>query len=67
MQATLQVRRYDPEGAQPLPYTQEYRVDVPEHFTVLDALIKVREEIDPSLSLRCSCRAAIWKRYPPMP
>ena len=31
----------------------------PEHFSVLDALVKVREEIDPSLALRCSCRAAI--------
>ena len=59
MQATLQVRRYDPESDQPVPYTQEYQLEVPDHFTVLDSLIKVREEIDPSLSLRCSCRAAI--------
>ena len=59
MQAMLRVRRYDPEGEQPLPYLDEFSLEVPEHFTVLDALIKVREEIDPSLSLRCSCRAAI--------
>ena len=59
MQATLRVRRYDPEAERPAPYQQEYQVEVPEHFTVLDSLIKVREEVDPSLSLRCSCRAAI--------
>jgi succinate dehydrogenase / fumarate reductase iron-sulfur subunit len=59
MQATLHVRRYDPEGEQPISRMQEYQLDVPDHFTVLDSLIKVREEVDPSLSLRCSCRAAI--------
>ena len=59
MQTTLRVSRYDPEGASPLPYVQEYQVEVPDHFTVLDSLIKVREETDPSLALRCSCRAAI--------
>ena len=59
MQTTLRVRRYDPEGEQPLSQVQEYHLDVPEHFTVLDSLIKVREEVDPSLALRCSCRAAI--------
>ncbi len=59
METTLRVRRYDPEGESPTPYLQEYKLDTEEHFTVLDALIKVREEIDPSLALRCSCRAAI--------
>ena len=59
MQANVRVRRYDPEDADQSSRFQEYELDVPEHFTVLDALIKVREEIDPSLALRCSCRAAI--------
>lgn len=58
MQAKVRVRRYDPESPEQ-PHFQEYDVDVPEHFSVLDALVKVREEIDPSLALRCSCRAAI--------
>ena len=58
MQAKIRVRRYDPESSEQ-PHLQEYDVDVPEHFSVLDALVKVREEIDPSLALRCSCRAAI--------
>lgn len=59
MQATLRVRRYDPEEGDPTSHLQEYQLDVPGHFTVLDSLIKIREEVDQSLSLRCSCRAAI--------
>jgi len=63
MQITLKVRRYDPErqdGAQTgVAYWQTYPLDAPDHFTVLDALIQVREEIDGSLGLRCSCRSAI--------
>ena len=59
MQTTLRVQRYDPEDQQPQSHTQEYQLEAEEHFTVLDALIKVREEMDPSLALRCSCRAAI--------
>ncbi len=59
MQANLRVRRYDPEAPEPVAQFQDYTLDVPDHFTVLDALIKVREEVDPSLALRCSCRAAI--------
>ena len=34
-------------------------MEVGENFTVLDTLIKVREEMDGSLALRCSCRASI--------
>ena len=59
MQITLTVKRYDPERARDKSYDQDYLLDVPDHFTVLDALIKVREEVDESLAVRCSCRAAI--------
>ena len=59
MQTKLRVKRYDPEGSEPVSSVQEYDLEVPEHYTVLDALIKVREEVDPSLALRCSCRASI--------
>lgn len=58
MQANLRVRRYDPELDE-ASHFQEYQIEVPGHFTVLDALIQVREEDDPSLALRCSCRASI--------
>jgi len=59
MQANLKVRRYDPESADGASHFQEYHLEVPEHYTVLDALMQVREEEDPSLALRCSCRASI--------
>ncbi|MBI2862840.1 MAG: succinate dehydrogenase iron-sulfur subunit [Chloroflexi bacterium] len=56
--ANLRVYRYNPdEDAQ--PHYQEYSAEVWEFGTVLDALLKVREEIDTTLSLRCSCRSAI--------
>ena len=59
MEVTLNVRRYNPESESPESRFQEYNLEVEDHFTVLDALIKVREEVDGSLALRCSCRASI--------
>jgi succinate dehydrogenase / fumarate reductase iron-sulfur subunit len=59
MQANLRVKRYDPEQPEAKPYYQEYTLDVHPDSTVLDTLIQVREEIDGSLALRCSCRASI--------
>lgn len=54
MQVTFKVHRYDPEkdgkAAQ-----QTYQVDLPDYATVLDGLIRVREEQDPSLAFRASC------------
>ncbi|MBI68012.1 MAG: succinate dehydrogenase [Chloroflexi bacterium] len=58
MQAKVKVQRYDPEKSTEITF-QDYEVEVPNHFTVLDTLVKIREEVDPSLALRCSCRAAI--------
>ena len=59
MEVTLKVKRFDPDASRPLAYYQEYRLEVEETATVLDGLIKVREEVDGSLTLRCSCRSAI--------
>ena len=59
MQATLNVKRYNPDADEPAPFYQEYELEVDEASTVLDGLIKVREEIDGTLALRCSCRSAI--------
>jgi succinate dehydrogenase / fumarate reductase iron-sulfur subunit len=59
MLANLRVRRFDPETSRPESYFQDYELEVEDWFTVLDALIKVREEIDGTLSLRCACRASI--------
>ena len=59
MQVTLGVKRFDPDVDRPGPYYQEYRLEMDESATVLDGLIRVREEIDGTLALRCSCRSAI--------
>jgi succinate dehydrogenase / fumarate reductase iron-sulfur subunit len=54
----LKVKRFDPENGDGARY-QQYAIDMPEHVTVLDALIQVREYVDATLALRCSCRSAI--------
>ena len=59
MDVTIKVKRFDPDAEAPASYWQEYRVAIEESATVLDALIKIREEMDGTLSLRCSCRSAI--------
>ena len=59
MDVTLSVKRFNPDADQPAPYYQEYRLEVDESATVLDGLIKIREEIDGTLAMRCSCRSAI--------
>ena len=59
MDLAVKVRRYDPEAKEPVPYWSEYKVEVDEYTTVLDTLINIREDIDGTLSLRCSCRSAI--------
>ena len=59
MEVTLNVKRFDPESDAQESHFQEYKLEVEDYFTVLDALIKVREELDGSLALRCSCRASI--------
>ena len=55
---TLKVRRYDPESGGPA-YWQDFEVDLPESRSVLDGILKVRDEEDGSLSIRCSCQAGI--------
>ena len=59
MDVTVKIKRFDPEADHPESYWQEYAVALPDNATVLDALIKIREEQDGTLTLRCSCRSAI--------
>ena len=59
MDVTLSVKRFNPDSERPEAYYQDYQLDVLDSATVLDGLIKVREEIDGTLALRCSCRSAI--------
>ena len=55
----IEIKRQDPEINNGESYNQVYNVETEDWFTVLDALIKIREEIDGTLSLRCACRASI--------
>ncbi len=59
MQVTYNVKRFIPDGDDSQPFYQEYELELIESSTVLDGLIKIREEIDGTLALRCSCRSAI--------
>jgi succinate dehydrogenase / fumarate reductase iron-sulfur subunit len=55
---TLKIRRYDPESAEPA-YWQEFGVELDEERSVLDGILKVKDDEDASIGIRCSCRAAI--------
>ena len=59
MQTTFRIRRFNPESESLAPYDQDYVLETEPSDTVLDGLIKIRESIDESLTLRCSCRGSI--------
>jgi succinate dehydrogenase/fumarate reductase-like Fe-S protein len=54
----LAVTRGEPGGES---WVQEYEVPFEPGLTLLDALIRVRKEDDPSLAVRYSCRANACK------
>lgn len=55
---TLQVQRYRPDRDK-APYLQDYEVPWGLDTSVLDALTWVKDNLDPSLTFRWSCRMAI--------
>ena len=58
MRLTFTVQRYNPEvDAHPRP--EDYRLEVTRGMTVLEALIRIKNEQDGALALRYSCRSAI--------
>ncbi len=59
MEVTLSVKRFDPDADSPAAYFQDYALDLDDGAMVLDGLIKIREDVDGTLALRCSCRSAI--------
>jgi succinate dehydrogenase / fumarate reductase, iron-sulfur subunit len=58
MRLTFTIQRYHPE-VDSTSHPQEFRLDVGRGMTVLDALIRIKQECDGSLALRYSCRSAI--------
>jgi len=55
---TLKVRRFQPEDGEG-PYWEEFNVELDPSLSVLDGLLQAKDRDDGSLSVRCSCRAAI--------
>jgi succinate dehydrogenase / fumarate reductase iron-sulfur subunit len=55
---TLKVRRYQPESGEGA-FWEEFKVDLDPTLSVLDGILQVKDRDDGSLSVRCSCRAAI--------
>lgn len=55
---TFKVRRFDPDSGAPTHW-DDFPVKIPDHYTILDTLIDIREYHDSTLALRCSCRSAI--------
>src|SRR3954454_4779064 len=55
---TLKVRRFQPESGEG-PYWEEFKVELDPSLSVLDGLLQAKDREDGSLSVRCSCRAAI--------
>jgi succinate dehydrogenase / fumarate reductase, iron-sulfur subunit len=54
----LKIRRYDPNSGR-AAYWDEHAVQLGERNSVLDAILKVRDEVDGSVGIRCSCQQAI--------
>jgi succinate dehydrogenase / fumarate reductase iron-sulfur subunit len=58
MRLTFTIQRFNPE-VDSTTHHQEFRLEVARGTTVLDALIRIKNECDGSLALRYSCRSAI--------
>ena len=58
MRIAISVQKYNPEK-DVKPRLVDYRLDVGRGATVLDALIRIKNEIDGTLTFRHSCRSAI--------
>jgi succinate dehydrogenase / fumarate reductase, iron-sulfur subunit len=55
---TLKVRRYLPESGKGA-FWEEFKVDLDPSLSVLDGILQAKDRDDGSLSVRCSCKAAI--------
>jgi succinate dehydrogenase / fumarate reductase iron-sulfur subunit len=55
---TLRIRRFDPQSGE-AAYWDEHQVELEGSKSVLDAILKVRDEVDGSVGIRCSCQQAI--------
>lgn len=58
MRLTVTLQRFNPEQ-DAAPHDEQIRLDVRRGTTVLELLIRIKNEVDGSLALRYSCRSAI--------
>ncbi len=56
---TFKILRYDVKEPDKEPRFESYRIKVIPGLTVLAMLLRIRDELDGTLSFRCSCRSAI--------
>ncbi len=54
---TFRIKRYDPEKGK--TWWQEYKVPVRRGMTLVDVYLYIKENLDPSLAVRYSCRMGI--------
>jgi fumarate reductase iron-sulfur subunit len=54
----VEITRFDPDKDE-VPKTQEYEIPVEPDWKVLDAINYIKDEVDPSISYRWSCRMAV--------
>jgi succinate dehydrogenase / fumarate reductase, iron-sulfur subunit len=55
---TLKIRRYNPESGQ-AAYWENFTVELAPERSVLDGILRARNDQDGSIGIRCSCQAAI--------
>ena len=55
---TLRIRRYDPQSGE-AAHWEDHTVEMEGKQSVLDAILKVKDEVDGSIGIRCSCQQAI--------
>ncbi|MCI4331639.1 MAG: succinate dehydrogenase/fumarate reductase iron-sulfur subunit [Thermoplasmata archaeon] len=58
VKAPIEVYRYDP-GTDRAPRYDRFELELAPHTPVLTALLKIRSDLDPSLTMRYSCRSSI--------
>jgi succinate dehydrogenase / fumarate reductase, iron-sulfur subunit len=55
---TLRIRRYDPQSGE-AAYWEDHTVEMGPKQSVLDAILKIKDDTDGSIGIRCSCQQAI--------
>jgi succinate dehydrogenase / fumarate reductase iron-sulfur subunit len=58
MRLTFTIQRFNPE-IDPHPHDEDYRLEVGRGMTILDGLIRIKNQQDGTLCFRYSCRSAI--------